>query len=119
MPEIDSSDPFSSLDNLRMPESMLQKYRQPVKRDGATLHSKSQPEKFRFFQFPTGVFYGVLKFKNLTAVIILAVLYEEWWKNFCRNPVKLSSRRLKAFGISRYQKLRALKILEQSGPLYR
>jgi hypothetical protein len=118
MPKVDSSDPFSSLDNLRMPESMSQKYQQPTKRDDAA-RPKFQSEKFRYHQFPANVFYGVLKLADQNncpaAVIILAVLYEEWWKSFKRNPVRLSSRKLKAHGISKYRKLRALKLLEETG----
>ena len=76
MPKVDSSDPFSSLDNLRMPESMLLKYQQPTKRDDGS-QSKFQPEKFRFFQFPVRVFYDALKLADQNncpaAVIILAV----------------------------------------------
>jgi hypothetical protein len=110
-------DLFNSLDNLRIPESMLLRYQRSTKRDG-TPRSKLLPDKFRFFQFPVKVFYSVLKLADqsncLAAVIILAVLYEEWFKSFYRNPIQLSSRSLKAHRISKYRKFRALKVLEET-----
>jgi len=46
------------------------------------------------------------------------VLYRTWfldWEH--KNPIKLTSESLRACGISRWQKLRALKILEKYGAI--
>ena len=112
MPEIGPSDPFSSLDDFRRMESIL--LGRTAKPDGARApKEKFQPEKFRYHQFPANVLYDVLKLVDQNncsaAAIILAVLYEEWWKSFKRNPVRLSSRKLKAHGISKYPKTSSLK----------
>ena len=45
----------------------------------------------------------------------MAALYEMWYRDCHYNPVKLTSRALRKYGVSRWQKYRALKVLEKSG----
>jgi hypothetical protein len=47
--------------------------------------------------------------------LILFTLLELSFTQYKQNPVKLTSRSLAGLGISRHQKLRALKVLEKSG----
>ena len=123
-----SNDPFmpESLDlfdsvYLRIPDSLLaqsKKADQPMDRDG----KPRRPPKasgFRFYQFPVKVLDDILKAANQNTtsapVAVLLTLHELWFKSFGRNPVQLTSHSLRKFGISRYQKLRALKFLEKTG----
>jgi hypothetical protein len=118
MPEsLDLFDPV----NLRVPDSLLaqsKKSDQPMDRAGKP---RRQPKAsgFRFYQFPVKVLDDILKAANQNTssapVVVLLTLYKLWFKSFGRNPVQLTSHSLRKCGISRYQKLLALKLLEQTG----
>jgi hypothetical protein len=70
----------------------------------------------KFYLFPEALVRTLVRTNYMPALALAAAIYRAYfkdWKN--RNPVKLTSAHLAEFHISRGQKLRALKILEQSG----
>jgi hypothetical protein len=88
-----------------------------VKEVTAKSSAKSgKPQKeIKFFQFPKPVMVAIIQSGYVPALAVAAAIHEAWFKSFQRNPITLTSARLAGFRISRHQKLRALKILEQSG----
>jgi hypothetical protein len=69
-----------------------------------------------FFKFPKAVLIAIFRANYMPTLALAMAVYEGWYRDFKkRNPVKLTSALLAEFGISRDQKYRALKILEQSG----
>ena len=103
--------------NLQLPEhivSRLEESQKSALRDGE-LHRQPRGKTFHFYQFPSEVLEAVaLSAKNPT-LIVLCVLYRLYFKNYFHNPVIITSQTLKKFGLSKYQKLRALKLLEKTG----
>ena len=52
----------------------------------------------------------------MPALALVMAIYEGWYRDFKkRNPVKLTSDLLAEFGVSKDQKSKALKVLEQTG----
>ena len=49
---------------------------------------------------------------------VLAALYETWFRDNKYNPVRLTSRALEKYGVSRGQKRRSLERLEKSGCIW-
>jgi hypothetical protein len=45
-------------------------------------------------------------------------LHKLWFEDFGRNPVQLTSYKLRKLGISRWRKYRALKLLEEGGYIF-
>jgi len=65
---------------------------------------------------PKKALLQVVKNGYLPALTVLVVLYEIWYLDWeHKNPVTLTSENLRAYGVSRGQKLRALKVLEKYG----
>jgi hypothetical protein len=87
--------------------------------NGSKPESKAKSDKFEFCILPTKVIRQVRKAGDRRTSqapwLILFTLLELWFTQYNRNPVKLTSRSLRGLDISRYQKLRALKLLEKSG----
>jgi hypothetical protein len=79
---------------------------------------RSKGNGFEFFQFPVGVMTRIGKASNGAGVLgVLLALYELWFTRLNYNPVRLTSRSLRKYGVSRYQKRRALRALEKSGQI--
>jgi hypothetical protein len=80
---------------------------------------KQAPESkigIKFYPFPDALVRTLIRTNYMPALALAAAIYKAYFKDWGnRNPVKLTSAHLAEFHISRYQKLRALKILEQSG----
>jgi hypothetical protein len=78
--------------------------------------SEKKPKReIQFFQFPKPVLVTIIRSGYMPALAVAAAIHETWYRGFRRNPITLTSTRLGEFRISKDQKLRALKILEQSG----
>ena len=110
-----SVDPFDPT-NLQLPEeivSRLEKTRQSML-DNGEVRRRPQSKKFDFYRFPAKVLESVAIVSKSPVFIILCVLYRLRVKTG-RNPVILTSKTLRNFGLSRHQKFRALKLLEKTG----
>ena len=69
----------------------------------------------QFYQFPKAVVDALTQVNYAPAWALAAAIYKGWYEDFKkRNPVKLTSALLAAFRVSRGQKLRGLRFLEQS-----
>jgi hypothetical protein len=83
--------------------------------------TKAKFDKF-FYMFPEHVFEGVWNLceqhNNYAPLRILSVLHKLWFEDFGRNPVRLTSYKLRKLGISRWRKYRALKLLEEGGYIF-
>jgi len=77
--------------------------------------AKPPKRKIDFYQFPRPVFVALFGSGYMPALAVAAVIHETWFKNYQQNPITLTSVCLREFRISKGQKLRALKILEQTG----
>jgi hypothetical protein len=87
--------------------------RQLILNDGE-VRRRTQSKNFDFYRLPAKVLESVAIISKSPALIILCVLYRLRVKTG-HNPVILTSRTLRNFKLSRYQKLRALKLLEKTG----
>ena len=75
---------------------------------------KSKKE-IEFYQFPKAVVDALIQANYAPAWALAAAIYKGWYKDFKkRNPVKLTSALLAEFRISKNQKSKGLKFLEQS-----
>ncbi len=108
-------DPFEPT-NLQLPEELaseLEKRRQSILNNGE-VRVRNQSKKFDFYRFPAEVLESLAAASKSPVLIILCVLYRLRVKTG-HNPVILTSGTLRKFKLSRYQKLRALKLLEKTG----
>jgi hypothetical protein len=111
------SDPLAEF---RLPEDFL-KARLP---NGPRKETKDF-EWIKNYRFPPSALNAIYAVSDnrtrLRPVLaVLMALFELWytsgrWDRRYRNPVKLTSAYLKRFGVSRGQKLRALKLFEKAG----
>ena len=68
-----------------------------------------------FYQFPKTVVDALIQVKYAPAWALAAAVYKGWYEDFKkRNPVKLTSALLAEFRVSKNQKSKGLKFLEQS-----
>lgn len=125
-----STDPFDP-DNLRIDPKDFRQMNQGNGEPGTLVKDKAvsnhggvrryaKHSGLKFFQFPVKIFDLLLgsDFEvNRADLAVLLTLYELWFTNFKRNPVKLTSYSLQKYGISRHQKYRALERLENRGLL--
>ena len=75
---------------------------------------KSKKE-IEFYQFPKAVVDALIQANYAPAWALAAAIYKGWYKDFKKhNPVKLTSALLAEFRISKNQKSKGLKFLEQS-----
>jgi hypothetical protein len=75
----------------------------------------SEQFKQKFYKFPAEVIDALITANYAPAWIVAAAISQQWYDTFGGNPVKLTSRNLKkSYGVSRGQKARSLKILEDS-----
>jgi hypothetical protein len=78
------------------------------------LAHKSRYE-IKHYQFPAAVVETLIQIDYAPAWRLVAAVYKAWYRDFKkRNPVRLTSDALTGFRISKDQKSRALKILEQT-----
>jgi hypothetical protein len=89
------------------------------KSEAAEARRHSNRPGFKFCQFPVLVLNALITQKaNWTAFAVLMALYELWFTHPNHyNPVELTSRKLRRFGLSKGQKYRGLKSLEKSGQI--
>ena len=75
-----------------------------------------QKRGLEFYQFPKAILIAVFRANYMPALALVMAIYEGWYRDFKkRNPVKLTSDLLAEFGVSKDQKSKALKVLEQTG----
>ena len=115
----DPAEPIDDLDSFRIPESLLAS-RQKVNPARAKAPRRiPKTDRLRFYQFPTEVLGDIsqLAIQNATPapLLVLFALYQLWFTSFCHNPVKLTTRGVEKYGLSRQQKYRALELLEETG----
>jgi hypothetical protein len=109
------TEPAFDLEALRLPESYLP---QPKKLAPAGHHKLPKFPKakgFQFYMLPAKVLEDIAAETRYPELIILCILNRLWFRNSCHNPVVLTSRVLANFDVSKYQKHRALKLLEKTG----
>jgi hypothetical protein len=88
-----------------------------MKESSAESPSTHKPQRgLEFYQFPKTVVDTLVRANYGPAWALAAAVYRGWYGDFRkRNPVKLTTALLAEFKISRDQKWRALKVLEQTG----
>jgi hypothetical protein len=80
--------------------------------------SQSRHQKLRLLTLSSVSLLSIMKSGYLPALSVLYVLYETWFLDLeHKNPVKLTSESLRPYRISRGQKDRALKVLEEYGAI--
>jgi hypothetical protein len=69
--------------------------------------------EIQFYLFPKSVLEELAHSNSKPALLVALAIYKGWFKDFKkRNPVRLTAAMLAGFNLSRYQKYRALKILD-------
>src|SRR5215471_13536607 len=77
--------------------------------------SRKSKRGINFYPFPKAVVDVLIRANYAPAWSVVAAGYKGWYADFKkRNPVKLTSALLAEFRVSRGQKLRSLRFLEQS-----
>jgi hypothetical protein len=77
--------------------------------------SKRGKRGIEFYQFPKPVVDALIRMNYAPVWPLAAAVYKGWFKDFKkRNPVKLTSALLAEFEISKDQKSKGLKLLEQT-----
>jgi hypothetical protein len=109
--------------NIELSPEQMAEYRAKLAAAGAKKPApkpkpdRSKPLEVQFFQFPAVVLEKIILTTHNAELAVLAQLYETWFINFKKNPIKLTSTSLKRYGISKDQKWRALQSLEKSGQI--
>jgi hypothetical protein len=77
----------------------------------------SKPKReIEFYPFPGDVVDALIRANYAPAWTLAAVIYRAWYRDYKKlNPVLVTSAILAKYGLTRRQKSRALKILEDSG----
>jgi hypothetical protein len=79
------------------------------------LPSRKSKRGIEFYPFPKAVVDALIRVNYAPAWALAAAVYKGWYEDFKkRNPVKLTSALLAEFRISKNQKSKGLKFLEQS-----
>jgi hypothetical protein len=77
--------------------------------------SNKSKKEIQYYQFPKAVVDALIQANYAPAWALAAAIYKGWYKDFKKhNPVKLTSALLAEFRISKNQKSKGLKFLEQS-----
>jgi hypothetical protein len=116
----DAFDPFDPI-NWRMSDEQLRDW-QNNRWNGKAISSPGKVErygkhpKFTFYQLPVAVLDALIEqHAGWRELAVLCALYEIWFVHpNHHNPVQLSSYTLRRFGISRWQKWKALQVLEKT-----
>lgn len=116
---------LNSSDNIFADPEALQAYSDQLKRSlppadkVKVIHAPARRRQLelQFYMFSKDVYQFIGKAGNSAAIVsvVLGALYEAYFRNFKCNPVRLTSCGLKQRGLSRYQKLRALRLLAKAG----
>jgi hypothetical protein len=94
------------------PEDIVAMKKSAVK-SSPTDKSKREIE---FYPFPGDVVDALIRANYAPAWTLAAVIYKTWYRDYKKlNPVLVTSAILAKYGLTRHQKSRALKILEDSG----
>jgi hypothetical protein len=81
----------------------------------STSSSRKPKGEIKFFPFPKDVMYALIRVNYAPVWPLAAAIYKRWYDDFKkRNPVKLTSALLAEFEISKDQKSKGLKLLEQT-----
>jgi hypothetical protein len=87
-----------------------------MKKSPTPASPRKQKRGLEFYQFPKAILIAVFRANYMPALALVMAIYEGWYRDFKkRNPVRLTSDLLAEFGVSKDQKSKALKVLEQSG----
>jgi hypothetical protein len=71
--------------------------------------------EIEFYPFPAAVVDALIRANYAPAWTLAAVIYKTWYRGYKKlNPVLVTSAILAKYGLTRHQKSRALKILEDS-----
>jgi hypothetical protein len=98
--------------NLRLSQEQIAAV---LKQQAKSLTPRKPKKEIDFYQFPTPAFDAIIRSGYTPAFAVAAAIHRTWFENYQQNPITLTSVRLAGFLISRGQKLRALKILEETG----
>jgi hypothetical protein len=80
-----------------------------------TESSRRKKVDFQFCQFRTAALYRIAEVTRSAELAILTRLYEKWFSNFKKNPMKLNAGWFQKLGFGRHSIYEALKRLEKSG----
>ena len=87
----------------------------PTVKDPREKSSRKPKSGIQFYQFPKAVVDPLTQVNYAPAWALAAAIYKGWYEDFKkRNPVKLTSALLAEFLVSKKQKSKGLKFLEQS-----
>ncbi len=102
--------PKIDMDRFRLSPEDLAKFQKPP------LPKSGKPQKgIQFYQFPKAVVDALIQVNYAPTWALAAAIYKGWYEDFKkRNPVKLTSALLAEFRVSKRQKSKGLKLLEQS-----
>jgi hypothetical protein len=99
-------------DFLVSPEDMLAMAKLPANKSSPP----RKPKREMHYWFPKRVLAAIVRTNYMPTLPIAMAVYQAWYRDFKhRNPVKLTSALLTEFRISKKQKIKGLKFLEQSG----
>jgi hypothetical protein len=115
----DSADQFDPA-NFRLPEDYVPgclNVEEQSRQAGVRRYGKRP--RFQFCQFPVSVLDALIEHRaNWTVLAVLTALHELWFTHpNHHNPVELTSYNLRRFGLSRWQKWDALRVLEKAGQI--
>ena len=101
-----------SPDQFRLsPEEIAARKEPPTK----LLSSRKSKRGIEFYQFPKAVVDELIRVNYAPAWALAAAVYKGWYEDFKKhNPVKVTSALLAEFRVSKNQKSKGLKFLEQS-----
>ena len=78
--------------------------------------SRKPKREIEFYPFPGDVVDALIRANYAPAWTLAAVIFKTWYRDYKKlNPVLVTSAILAKYGLTRHQKSRALKILEDSG----
>ena len=88
-----------------------------MKKSAAKSSPADKPKReIEFYPFPGDVVDALIRANYAPAWTLVAVIYKTWYRDYKKvNPVLVTSAILAKYGLTRHQKSRALKILEDSG----
>jgi hypothetical protein len=86
-----------------------------TKSPGGLPHSRKPKRDIEFYKFPKAVMDALVRANYMSVLTVAMAVYKGWYLDFKkRNPVKLTSALLAEFEISKDQKSKGLKLLEQT-----
>jgi len=102
-------------DQFRLSPEEIVAVKMEALKKSSTSSSRKPKGEIKFFQFPKDVMYALIRVNYAPVWPLTAAVYKRWYDDFKkRNPVKLTSALLAEFEISKDQKSKGLKLLEQT-----